>query len=178
MMIDASQRRTASLADNPDYNLMATALADMGAYSVFLSDEVLRLDDETLIGLLFDHPIELYDKKLIEEVREAIVAAAAGELLSVFRTYAIGIGQDDESPFMTLVYIYETPQQASSNVDVFKQQIENGGSLWMNKRWQDVVDDMEVWADGRSLRAKLYGDIVSMWIDIVYLHDTLIWCGE
>ena len=111
-------------------------------------------------------------------MKDAIVTAAAGEILSIFRTYAAGIGQDDEGPFMTMVFVYDSPQKAISDVDVFKRQIEEGFSVWTEKRWWDMVDSVEVWADGRSLRARLRGDIASMWRDIVYFQDVLVWCGE
>jgi len=186
VMIDLSQGRETplgltSLADNPDFSLMATALSEMGAYSCFLTDQVMCVDDETLIYLMAAQMIEESDmslEELVQQIKDDIVAAAGGGLLSVFRTYATGIGEDDEGPFMTIVFIYDSPELASSDIAVFEQRIENGVSLCTGEPWWAMVDNMEVWAEGRSLRAKLYGDIASIWFEIVNTRDTLLWCGE
>jgi hypothetical protein len=187
-MIDASQGRTTSLADNADFNLMATALAEMGVYSVFLSDEVLHIDmdDERLVWMFMcidffeetDLDVSEIFGEISQEIRDDIMNAAAGELLSVFRTYGAGIGEDDEGPFMSMVYVYDSPQQASSDVDVFKHQIESGFSIWTSEKWSDVVDSLEVWADGRTFQVKLRGDIISMWFAIACSGEALLWCGD
>ena len=181
-MIDASQGREDSLADNPDFSLMAEALSEMGAYSCFLTDQVMCVDDESLIELMafqMAGSSDMSTAELVEQIDEDVVAAAGGELLSVFRTFATGIGEDDKGPFMAIVFIYDSPEQASSDVDVFRQYVESGVSLWSGNPWADRVDSLEVWADGRGLQAKIYGDIARYtWMDIVSMRETLLWCGE
>ena len=178
-MIDASQGEVTSLADNSDFSLMATALSEMGAYSCYLSDQVMCVDNNSLVDLVATQIVT--SDMTVEEARQQflddIVTAAAGELLSFYRTYATGIGADDEGPFMTMVFIYDSPEQASSNVDVFKQQIESGFSVWTDVPWQDMVASPEVWAEGRSLRVKLRGDIVFDWTSIIWARETLLWCS-
>ncbi len=184
LMIDTSQGREDSLADNSDFSLMATALSEMGAYSCFMSDQVLCINNEEILGLLAANIqsgtgiSEMTVAEIVQLLKEDIVSAAAGQLLSFYRTYATGIGEDDEGPFMTMVFIYDSPEQASSNVDIFRQQIMSGFSWWTDAPWQAVIDISEVWAEGRSLRVKLRGDIVFDWLSIVDARETLLWCGE
>jgi len=179
-MIDASQGREDSLADNPDFSLMAEALSEMGAYSCFLTDQVMYVNNRGLMELMAAMMVEPNEsiEEVLQHLKDDIVTAAGGELLSVFRTFATGIGEDEEGPFMAIVFVYDSPEQASSNVEVFRQYIEEGVSLWSGRPWADRVDSFEIWADGRSLRAKLRGYITLAWMDIVYIRDTLLWCGE
>lgn len=138
-MTDASQGRMTSLADNPDFSLMAEALWEMRAYSAFLTDQV--------------------------QSRE-------------YLTLATGIGKDEEGVLMTIVLVYDSPEEASSAVPVFEQRIEKGTSVWTGRPWRDLIDSHEVWADGRTLRAILRGQIVPSWLEIVYQWDTLFLQGE
>jgi len=161
-MIDASHGQLTSLADNPDFSLMAEALSEMGAYSVFLTDQGQDLD-------FLERAAELEESVTPEEI-----IAGVGQLLSPYRTLATGVGKDDEGPFMTIVLVYDQPEQASSDVAVLKQRIETGTSLSTGRPWQDLIDSWEVWADGRSLRARLHGQIVGGWLEIVYQRDTLL----
>lgn len=167
-MIDASQGGTTSLADNADYSLMATALSEMGAYSCYLSNQLPFVYSDMYIDLLITS----------SGITEDEIASAAGELLGRYRTLASGIGEDEEGPFMTIVLIYDSPQQASSDTTVFERRVENGVSLWTGEPWQDMVDSSDIWAEGRSLRIKLRGDIVLDWLDILFTRDTLLWRGE
>ena len=172
-MIDASQGEVASLADNADYSLMATALSEMGAYSVYLSDQMPCGRGTDYMDIL----IAAYYDARSEEITEDEIVAAAGGLLNPYQTFATGIGEDEEGPFMTIVLVYDNPQQANSNVDIFEQQIESGVSL-LGRHWQDMVDSFDVWAEDSSLRAKLRGDIVRSWYNIFLIEDTFLLCGE
>lgn len=164
MMIDASQGERDSLADNSDFSLMAEALWEMEAHSVFLSDRVQDMDFQADILAL---KIEGY------ETPEDIIAEA-GQLLSSYRTYAVGVGRDEEGPLMTIVLVYDSSEEASSDVSVFEQQIEEGTSLWTGEPWRDFISSWEVWADGRSLRVKLRGEIISDWLRFPNQPDTLL----
>ena len=165
-MIDASQGELTSLADNPDFSLMAEALSEMGAYSAFLTDQVLDLD-------FLERVAELDESVTAEEI-----IAEAGQLLSPYRTYATGIGKDEEGVLMTIVLVYGSSEEASSDVVVLEQRIEKGTSIWTGRPWLDLIDSYEVWADGRTLRATLRGNIVRSWLEIVYVRDTLLLQGE
>ena len=172
-MIDASQGEVASLADNPDYSLMATALSELGAYSVYLSDQVPCGRGTDYMDML----IAAYYDAWGEEITRDEIIAAAGALLNPYRTFAFGIGEDEEGPFMTIVLIYDNPQQANSDVDAFEQQIESGVSL-VGRPWQDMVDSLDVRAEDRSLRIRIRGDIIGTWYRIFLFPDTLLLCGE
>lgn len=74
---------------------------------------------------------------------------------------------------MTLVLVYDSSEEASSDIPVFEQRIENGTSVWTGKPWRDRIDSYEIWADGRTLRATLRGAMVRSWLEIVYLQDIL-----
>lgn len=162
MMIDASQGRLTSLADNADFRLMAETLSEMGAYSAFLTNQVLGLD-----------LVELVAAELGGSVTAEELIAEAGQLLSPYRTYATGIGKDEEGALMTIVLVYDSSEEASSDVPVFEQRIENGTSVWTGEPWRDRIDSYEIWADGRTLRATLRGEMVSSWLEIVGQREML-----
>ena len=166
-MIDASQGQLTSLADNADFSLMAEALSEMGAYSIFLTDQVPDLE---YVELLVAELREILEESVTPEE----VIAEAGQLLGPYRTYATGIGKDEEGALMTIVLVYDSPEEASSDVSVFEQRIEKGTSVWTGNPWRDLIDSWEVWADGRSLRAKLRGEIVRSWLALFYQRDTLL----
>lgn len=183
VMIDLSQGRegkleregvgllgVTSLADSGGYSLMATALSEMGAYSIYLTDRVLtrRYYLEIVLELLGLDPQET------EELRRGIETEPAESLLGTYRTYATGIGQDEEGAFMTVVLVYDSPEEARSDVPVLEQRIETGTTLWTGEPWRDRIDSYEIWADGRTLRGTLRGQIVRNWLDIVYQRDILL----
>lgn len=165
-MIDASHGQLTSLADNPDFSLMAEGLSEMGAYSAFLTNQVLDLDRVELMVL------ELRES-LGESVTSEEIIAGVGQLLNPYRTYAAGIGQDDEGPFMTIVLVYDSPEEASSDVPVLEQRVEKGTSVWTGEPWRDLIDSDEIWADERTLRARFRGRIVGGWLEIVYQREML-----
>lgn len=162
-MIDASQGRLTSLADNPDFSLMAKALSEMGAYSALLTDQVIDLDLVELVAA------ELGGSMTVEEI-----IAATGQLLSPYRTYATGIGKDEEGALMTIVLVYDSSEEASSDVPVFEQRIENGTSVWTGESWRDRIDSYEIWADGRTLQATLRGEMVRSWLEIANQREMLL----
>ena len=162
LMINASQGGGTSLADNPDFSLMATALSEMGAYSCRLTDQALWEHGVGRLSITYD------------DITEEAATAAVGQFLNPYRTYACGIGEDAEGPSITIVLVYDNPHQASSDVDALEQQIESGVSLSTDKPWRDIIDSFDIWAEGCSLRAKLRGDIVSEWNTICWASDTLL----
>ncbi|HEY42138.1 MAG TPA: hypothetical protein G4O18_09855 [Dehalococcoidia bacterium] len=168
-MIDASQGNIPSLADNPDFRVMATAFTEMGAHSVILSESGLKDIPFFTDSLLWMYGIN-------DSVTREEIITEASPLLSYYRTFGVGIGYDDEGLFITIVLVYDGPQQAEADVDVFEQHIEENTSLYLETPWRDIVDSYEVWADGRSLRAVLRGDILVDWLSIFYYSDTLLVC--
>jgi hypothetical protein len=172
-MIAASQESEPNLLDDPEYRLMAEALSDMGAYSVIFSDWAMDVQD----GEYMEHVNAVYGAQRDEEITGDDMVAAAGQLLTPYRIYAIGIGQDNEGPFVVILILYDDPEQASADVDAFLQQTDSGVSVWTGTSWRDMIDSLEVWTEDKSLRAKLRGDIASIWPDIVHRPDTLLLCG-
>lgn len=160
-MIDASHGQLTSLADNPDFSLMAEALSEMGAYSVFLTNQGQSF---SLLKAMLE----------AEEKAAAWIKALETEpVLGPYRTLATGVGKDEEGALMTIVLVYESPEEASADVVVFKQRIDEGTSI-SGKPWRDLIDSSEVWADGRSLRAKLRGDITGAWLQFLWERDPLL----
>ena len=91
-------------------------------------------------------------------------ALETGPVLGPYRTFGTGVGEDDEGLFMTIVLVYESVEEASSDVAVFEQRIETSTKLWSGQPWRDLVTSSEIWADGRSLRDKLHGGITRVWL--------------
>lgn len=135
VMIDASQGRVTSLADNPDFSLMAEALWEMGAHSIFLSDRVVDREED---------------------------APLPQSLLFGPRTYGTGVGWRVTElagalrafTFMAIVLVYDSPEEARSEVGGFIGRMQRSASFWTEEPWwRDIAGGYGVWVDGCTIRA-------------------------
>ena len=155
MMLDASHGQLTSLADNPQFRDMANYLAEMGAISALLTDFVQKPDNYL---------------KLESPIAERFIKASQSEpVLGPYTAFATGFGKDEKGPFMTLVLIYDQPEQANHDVGVLRQRFAVGQTS-KNTPWRELIDSSEVWADGRALCAKLRGHIVLIWARFSYSY--------
>jgi hypothetical protein len=155
-MIDASQGRMPSLADDPLYQELATKLENMGNMSAVISvDKILRQD-------LWPGKSSFFEK-----------AASYAPLMGLYTAFAAGLSVDDKGMFVSLVLLYESPDLAEHDIEVLKERLAAGTNS-MNSPWAKEVDDSEIWADGNALCAKLYGNVTSYWDCLVHQEPLLV----
>jgi hypothetical protein len=150
-MIDASQGRTESLADLPEFAAIAQGLDELNAYTALIGYETLANGDPELTGT---YP---------------------GPRLKKFVTFGSGLGEDSQGTYMALAIYHENPDNARSNVSLLEQRIAGTNSIIGDDMpWSELITDTEIRADGDLLLAKLYTDSLSAWVVIPYGRDILL----
>lgn len=139
-MIDASKDKIKSLADVPEYALVAEGLYELGSYTSAI------IGDEALANGYWD----LYYE---------------GPQLKKFLTFGTGYGKDETGSYVALVLVHENSNIAMENVSLLEQRINYQFTLWEGKSWSfsDDIYDTKIHTDGRVLLAKLYTDDVRLW---------------
>jgi|WetSurMetagenome_2_1015567.scaffolds.fasta_scaffold07965_3 hypothetical protein len=155
-MIEVSQGRMPSLADDPLYQELATKLENMGNMSAVISvDKILKPD-------LWPGKSSFFEK-----------AASYALLMGPYTAFAAGLSVDEKGMFVSLVLLYESPDLAEHDIKVLKERLAAGTNS-MNSPWAKEVDDSEIWADGNALCAKLYGNVTSYWDCFVHQEPLLV----
>ena len=148
-MIDSSRYKSTSLAEVPEYALVAQGMYDLGAYGVIIADEALAngIPDTT-------------------EYR-------TGPRLRKFITVGIGPGQDEKGDFIALVLFHENPDNARENVSLLEQRIGTTFHRWPDTIWSfsDFIYDTEIHTEGKVLLAKLYTSTEPPW-SILFLRSS------
>jgi hypothetical protein len=155
-MIDASQDRMPSLGDDPLYQELASKLENMGNMSAVISvDKILKQD-------LWPGKSSFFEK-----------AASYAPLMGPYTAFAAGLSVDEKGMYVSLVLLYESPDQAEKDIKVLKERLAAGTNS-MNSPWAKEVDDSEIWADGNALCTKLYGNVTSYWDCFVHQEPLLV----
>ena len=164
----ASYRAEAdSLADNPDLALGAQILDELGAYSALLIGE--RLEQ-------FAMGFELGTNCLTEEACNRVKAHFdESDALDKYEVLGAGVGFDDGGLFIGLVFIYTDQKVAERNVEILRDRLATGVSVWSLRPWSEFFPETLVWHEGNGLVAKLRTENPSMWFSIVANVDTLLW---
>ena len=151
-MIEASQGQRGSLADVEEFLLLAKKMSSLGAFSMRLSDRTYLMSEENLSRVNpYSSPGQF------ERLKESALP------LRPYQAFAAGAGQDDQGPYMAVVLVHSDAEAAADNIDLLRRRIENTRVIDNSLDWIDVVDDMEIWAEGRALLAKLRGRISIRW---------------
>ncbi len=150
-LIAASLNEGASLADVEAFRLLAGGMFLLGAYTMFLSDDVGVWD------------VDRHD-------------AEGGPWLRPYEALASGAGKDENGHYMALVLVHADAASAQENVGLLRRIIEEEGSVLYDISWSDYIDvaRSEIHADGRLLLAKLRGRFANNWRDWVIQRDGLI----
>ncbi len=165
-MIDASQQKGQSLADLPQYSSIANSLADLEVNSAILADDYLAnlcvysLEDDSL------NLTESQKAKFIEKM---------GTPLKKFLTFGCSMGKDEKGIYTIIVIYHEDSGDARENVSLFKQRLETGRSIFMDKLWGDFFTETDIKAEGNVLLARLYTESRSFWISWIYSNDSLLY---
>jgi hypothetical protein len=163
-MIEANFGKVNSLADNPRYQELANKLETMGNMSAVMSINPLKTD-------LWEGGVE--DPRLKDLNEKFQEAASYAPLMGLYTTFAAGLSVDEKGMFVSLILLYESPDQAEQDIGVLKERLAAGTNS-MNSPWAVEVDDSEVWSDGNALCAKLYGNVTSYWDCFVHQEPLLV----
>lgn len=150
LMIDASQDKTKSLADLPEFSSVADALFEMNAYVAIIGDEQLVNGDPDYEGT---YP---------------------GPRLKKFITFASGLGEDENGSYMILVIYHENSNDAKVNVSLLEQRIANTYLPNSGQLIQKLFTDIDISVEGKVLKAKLYTTHIGGWASWVYEKAPLL----
>jgi uncharacterized protein YciI len=162
-LIDASQDQRKSLADLPEYAAIADGLADLKAYNAIIGDAKLAN------GVLsqFEDPDSQVTPEHLEYLENRWIK------LKNFLTFGSGVGIDEKGTYTAIVIYHENSADATANVALLTQRIENEDSALKLRPWRDMISDYDIRAEGNILVAKLYTSD-SFWAQWVYSQDNLL----
>ena len=169
-LIDASRGRHPSLANVEEFRLLAVGLSELAPIAMLLGDIDHGVKDR---GQAMDAflPLEATqeDLKRLESALEKMV------LLRRYQAAATGIGWDTHGPYMVMVLAHSDSESAEENVGLLRQRIETGYSYRLQRPWAEMVDTMEISAEGSVLIARLHGEIARHWALRERLHPLLVY---
>ena len=119
-LIDTGLGERASLADSKVFRLLARGMAELGAYSVFMSDETLDMDDE----LDYFRGAGASGKQ-----QERFVKGDRPTALRPFRAFATGASRDGQGEYMALALVHDNEADAEDNVDLLRRRLNEGSSF-------------------------------------------------
>lgn len=132
-MMDADAGRSGTLADIPEYALLANGLTELGAYVAILGDGRLTNTDS---GSFTDYP------------------------LHPFLTFGTGYGSDEKGYYVALVLVHKNEESANANVEILPKRFEE---YRFSLGGEPFVEDIQVWSEGKVLKAKLYTEELTYW---------------
>ena len=168
-LIDTHMNENPSLADVEEFRLLAGGMSQLGAYTMFLSDnvETFRLDGYAALVLADLSPSEWQI-----EILQARFAEPGP--LRPYEAFASGAGTDEHGTYMALVLVHAGGGDAKENVALLRARIERGSSAIYETPWSSEIDKSEIQAEGRLVLAKLRGAISLNPFSWVYRKDNLI----
>jgi len=149
-MIDASQGKTESLADLPEFAELADKLHDLNVYSLVLGIESMANGDPEYQGT---YP---------------------GPRLKRFETFGSASGEDENGIFAVLVLYHENPEDARSNVALLEQRIAETDSLYDEIPWAEIIATIDIHVEDNLLVAKLYSEHTRLWANWIYGRNPLL----
>jgi len=150
LMIDASQGKTESLADLPEFASIADGLFELNAYQALIGLEFLANGDPDYEGT---YP---------------------GPRLKKFLTFGSGIGKDEDGIYAAIVLYHESPDDAQANISLLEQRIADTNSIYDDTPWSEKISNTEIRVDEKVLLAKLYTDSIILWQAWFYMREPLL----
>jgi hypothetical protein len=149
-MLNASKGKTESLADVPEYALVADGLFKLDAYAAIIGDETLT---NRFWGYLTDYP------------------------LKPFLTFGTGYGRDEQGAYIALVLVHENEELANINANFFPERFEKYGPYLYSTPGTGIYKT-KVETEGRVLLAKLYTDDHYFWYYWLLRGYSLLYHGN
>jgi hypothetical protein len=150
LMIDASQDKAESLADLPEFSAIADALFEMNTYAAIIGDEKSANGNPDYEGT---YP---------------------GPKLKKFITFASGLAEDEKGSYMVLVIYHENSNDAEANIPLMEERIVNTYFPDSGQLKQEVFTDIDIYAEGKVLKAKLYTTRIGGWSSWFYERAPLL----
>jgi len=168
--LDAQNGEFFSLAEVPEFELMAKELSAQGALNAILTDQTQSIDYiRSLLTASGGYQDEDLDKYLEQ-----------GPKLLPYLAIALGMAKDEVGIHLLIILVHTDDQTATENVDLLQQRIDETRSMYFNTTWKSIVTNSSITSHGRVLTAKLYGSILAFgchwnaWyfgLDPLLLHD-------
>jgi hypothetical protein len=156
-MIDTKQKRTKSLAEIPEYALIAKKMTELNASMMIIVDQ----------SLVNGYP-EDFDRD-------------TGPLLKKFLTCGMSYGSDTKGDYVTLVIANKGENDAAQNAQLLSRRIPIASmhELGMTSFTEDnsikkLINDSEITVEGRLTILKLYTDDISLWHELFSLRSNLL----
>ncbi len=150
-MVDAHEG-DGSLADIESFRLAVAAVEEMGALMLVVLEDSLSMDE-----------VEQFPEEMAStwEVQPGDTVLVPYEVVALADAW-------DGGPFSALVLIHETEEQAEENGRRFANRV---ASTRAPEDLAERIDGLEITVDGRTLRARIDGNEISMF-DL--LHSSLL----
>jgi hypothetical protein len=170
-MIDATRRTgpLGSLADDPDFGLVAKGLDDLGALAAFMTDVTQGPERaEEMVGQVLQS-----DQRAPME--RAWFPPPEEPVLRPYVVAGIGPAVDEDGQYSALVLVHESAAEAQANAELLPRRIAGAASAFDRPAWSEIFTDVETEVDGRVLKAKLRGSAV--WFGLLdgatplFLHE-------
>lgn len=169
-MIDASLGHQ-SLVDDEDFQLAAIAMADLGAYHVFISDQTQSKGISK--GMWDEIADSSWDDQ--ESARKAWDPPSGVPVLRPYSVLGLGHGLDESGEqWLGIVLVHDSPQAARANVDLLTRRIAETSSLITSRPWASQIRVINIEIDGRVLLATVKGlRNILFWLqgDPLLLHE-------
>ena len=151
--IDAGMGEGPSLANLEDFRTLVDSMAQLGVFSMLLSDYVEPWDVSGYLG---------------PEPR-----------MRPFKAFATGIGQDDQGGYMALALVHASAVSAKTNVRLLHRTIRAAPVLntHLDITWSELIDrdGLEIHVDDRVVLCKIRGDAITReWDAWVHRMENLI----
>ena len=150
-LVDALTGDGPSLGDSEVLTLLANGMDDLDAYSFVMTERTLSADPSNL-----EEPfLSTYAFGGDSAKWAAIVAPAP--TLKPYRAIAEGQGRDSQGKYVAVALVHSDEQSAAENVKLLRQRIAGTNALLSDFPWSDLIEEADIWTDGRVLMAKLRG---------------------
>ncbi len=155
-----------SLADDEDLALAAGRLDDLEVFSALIIGDPEYFSAEDVLENLC---LNLYSDEC-DLIRDR--AASVGSLTE-YEVLGAGAGKDGHGLFNAVILVYRDEGDAERNARQFEERLEEGSSLFANRRWSELIPDADVRAEGRTVLAKLRPQSAALWHQSVVVRDSL-----
>ena len=147
-IVDTKSGSRSSLGDRNDFVLLANAMFDMNAYSIYISTKTMQKS--------FDLYVDPGGYGLSPEV-EATARAWIDKLpaLRPYSTYALGSGIDEEGQYTAVAFVHASEQDAKDSAILLKRVVRVLTRILDQRVWSETFDSVETETDGVVMKAKL-----------------------
>ena len=165
-IIESGQAQETSLADLPEYQILAGVLSDLSPYSAYLSASPKSMERYL--------PLAGRTNLSSEQIAELKDEAEFRFLLRPFQVWAAAAGIDEQGPYMVVLLVHASEEAANLNVSLLGQRIDEIQSFRDRTPWKELFTERQISAEAKLLVAKLRGPGIGSWINPLFSPETLL----